>query len=115
MTKEELNRRCAEHEGWEFLKEPVVVVNFCPWGEDWEYIGYTPDGEGFEDIEDACIPDYTTDFNAAQRIIDMASEKDAVALADKLLELDDVCDIYHSGNTHRRLEAALEVLDEVKR
>ncbi len=86
MTKDELNRRCAEHDG------PMNVA-----------LTLTP-----------AMPtvDYTTDQNAAARIIDMAVEKKSgyFNLRVAVHSAHIVERLHHSDNTVYKLEAALEVL-----
>lgn len=97
MTKDKLNRRCAIHEG----HVHSAVVGWI----------HSDDGRYFD------IDDYTTDQNAAARIIDMAVDKNAFRYAELLdseaykVRYNDTGLNHHSNQIEWRLKKALEVLD----
>ena len=102
----DLNRRCAEVEGWTFWDEPKVFTN-----PPRILVAYRAGGSRVLDHDD--VIDYNKDMNAAQRIVDLAVEKDWQMYRRTLHPhwAGETLVSLHSKHIEARLEAALEVLE----
>lgn len=107
---EELNRKCAEFDGYVFYDKPEVDV--------YTYIADSPTGRWCTASD---VPNYTKDFNAAQRIIDMCMDSKYVdkfcrgvfemrGWSDGVQHHPEGRSVFHSKYIKERLEVAVEVL-----